>query len=102
MTEDLKTLGLFAALPPMIWLASVHDRLFVRWPDWMDPWIVGLSATIAILGWTIMLLKPMDVPLQGLAGAAVHPVLRLLAMVNLIVLTAFFAMMFVGMGLARM
>ena len=102
MTEDLKTLGLLAAFPPMIWIASAYDRAFVRWPDWMDPWMIGLAATIAVLGWTIMLLKPMDVPLQGLARAAVHPGLRVLAMVNLAVLTVFFVMMFVGMGLARM
>ena len=102
MLEDLKTLALLAVFPFLIWAASAYDRAFVRWPDWMDAWMIGLATALAVVCSTIVFLKPVGMPLQNIARAAVHPAIRMMALLNLAILWAFIIMMFTGMALVRM
>ncbi|MBO6756976.1 MAG: hypothetical protein JJ902_11670 [Roseibium sp.] len=82
--------------------ASAFNFGFVRVPDWMDSYILGLLA-IAGVSWAGLLIsKPQGVPTNQLSQVRLSPLanfFRIAALISVLLLIGF---LFVGMGLRRL
>ncbi len=103
MTTTLKlrlsTLALAAIAAPQTALA--YDFGFVRAPDWMDPYALGMGLLTAMLMAFSAFTKPGDVPISALYRTRLSGVANFAFKSFQVVGTLFIALIFVGMFLAR-
>ncbi len=96
----LSTLALAAIAIPQMTLA--YDFGFVRAPDWMDPYALGMGLLTAMLMAFSAFTKPGDVPISALYRTRLNGVANFAFKSFQVVGTLFIALIFVGMFLARL
>jgi hypothetical protein len=103
MTTSLKlrlpTLALAAIAMPQITFA--YDFGFVRAPDWMDPYALGLGLLTAMLMAFSAFTKPGEVPMSALYRTRLSGIANFAFKSFQVVGTLFIALIFLGMFLAR-
>jgi hypothetical protein len=95
----LSALTLAAATAPQMTLA--YDFGFVRAPDWMDPYALGMGLLTAMLMAFSAFTKPGDVPLNALYRTRLNGIANFAFKSFQVVGTLFIGLIFVGMFLAR-
>ncbi len=103
MTATLKlrltTLAIAAIAAPQTALA--YDFGFVRAPDWMDPYALGMGLLTAMLMAFSAFTKPGEVPFNALYRTRLNGIANIAFKSFQVVGTLFIALIFVGMFLAR-
>jgi hypothetical protein len=95
----LSTLALAAIAVPQATLA--YDFGFVRAPDWMDPYALGLGLLTAMLMAFSAFAKPGDVPISAMYRTRLSGVANFAFKSFQVIGTLFIALIFVGMVLSR-
>jgi hypothetical protein len=95
----MSTLALAAiAVPQATW---AYDFGFVRAPDWMDPYALGIGLLTAMLMAFSAFTKPGDVPISALYRTRLSGIANFAFKSFQVVGTLFIALIFLGMFLAR-
>jgi hypothetical protein len=95
----ISTLALAAiAVPQATW---AYDFGFVRAPDWMDPYALGMGLLTAMLMAFSAFTKPGDVPMSALYRTRLSGVANFAFKSFQVVGTLFIGLIFVGMFLSR-
>ncbi|WP_208353826.1 hypothetical protein [Pseudaestuariivita rosea] len=81
--------------------AYAYDFGFVRAPDWMDPYVLGLLLLQIPFFLGLMVTKPSSVPFNQLYRADLPPMARFFHRAWGAIFVVFMIFVFVGMGLAR-
>jgi hypothetical protein len=83
--------------------AAAFDFGFVRVPDWMGPWILGLAAGMVPFWLFVAVTKPRHIAFRDVrrSHGEVARITRMAHGTMLVLFAALMAMIFVGMGLRR-